>query len=237
MNQLEKHITLKGTNDGYYLLINEESSYQEIFEDLDELFEHLKKGDHKDQSFELTIDSGNRLLSDEMQKKLTDKIFEQTDFTVKAFKQHVIEKTLAEDWHKDTSPLILVKNIRNGQIIRSDRDIILIGDVRPGALIRSAGSIIVIGNVNGTIHAGANGDESAVIVAPFMHNGQVRISEHVEIIDMDDDESKIKSSEMPQIVYLNDLHVLEFAEINQLAQIRPDFGKDLGGFEEWQKQL
>lgn len=237
MNELEKHITLKGTSDGYYLLLNEESSFTEIHEGLEELLEHLKKDYKKDQSFELTIDSGNRLLPEKAQKTLTSMITDNTNFTSVQFKQNVVEIELAEEWHNATSPLMLVKNIRNGQIIRSERDIILFGDVRPGAVIRSAGSIIVVGSVHGTIHAGANGDESAIIIAPFMHNGQVRISEHVEFIDMEDDESKIKKSTLPQIVYLNDLHLLEFDEVEQLAQIRPDFAKNLGGFEEWQKQL
>ena len=57
------------------------------------------------------------------------------------------------------------------------------------------------------------------------------------LIDMEDDDSKIKKSTLPQIVYLNDLHMLEFDEVERLAQIRPDFAKNLGGFEEWQKQL
>ncbi len=237
MTELEKHITLKGTNEGYYLLLNEESSFNEIHEDLEELFEHLQNDRKKDQSFELTIDSGNRLLSDKVKENLSDKITENTNFTIKNFTQKVVEIELADQWHNETSPLMLVKNIRNGQIIQSERDIILFGDVRPGAVVRSSGSIIVVGHVHGTIHAGADGDESTIIIAPFMHNGQVRISEHVEFIDMEDDESKIKNSTLPQIVYVNDLHVLEFAEIEQLAQIRPDFAKDLGGFEEWQKQL
>lgn len=237
MNELEKHITLKGTNEGYHLLLNEESSFNEIHEDLEELLEHLKKDYKKDQSYELTIHSGNRLLPEKIKKSLTNEITDNTNFKTIQFTQSVVEIELAEQWHNDTSPLMIVKNIRNGQIVRSERDIILFGDVRPGATIRSAGSIIVVGNVHGTIHAGANGDESAIIVAPFMHDGQVRISEHVEFIDMDDDDSKIKNSTLPQIVYLNDLHVLEFSEIEQLAQIRPDFAKNLGGFEEWQKQL
>lgn len=237
MDELEKHITLKGTNDGYYLILNEDSSLKEIHQDLDELLEHLKKDKNYDQSFELTIDSGNKLLTEKVRQSLSKKITEHTNFSIKRFTQNVIAKELAEEWHKDTSPLMIVKNIRNGQIVRSDRDIILFGDVRPGGLVRSSGSVVVVGDVKGTIHAGAKGDEEAIIIAPFMYDGQVRIGEHVEIIEMEDNESKVEKSTMPQIVYLNDLHVVEFADIQRLAQIRPDFAKDLGGFEEWQKQL
>ncbi|MDN6161731.1 MAG: hypothetical protein L0I79_03065, partial [Atopostipes sp.] len=148
---------------------------------------------------------------------------------------------LANKWHKETSPRIMVKNIRNGQIIRSERDIILIGDVRPGGLIRSTGSIIIIGEVHGTIHAGSKGNEEAIIIAPFLYNSQVRIGEHVEIIEPEENHTENEedktNSAAHQVVYLNDLHVIEFAHVNKLEKKRPEFAKDLGGFEEWLKQL
>lgn len=237
VNELEKHVTLKGTNEGYYLILNDESSFQEIHQHLDELFEHLKKDDLHNQSYDLIIDSGNRLLKEDFKEKLISKLTEHTNFSVKRFVQNVIAKDLAEKWHKDTTPLMVVKNVRNGQIVRSDRDIILFGDVRPGGLVRSAGSIMIIGDVKGIVHAGVSGDGEAVIIAPFSYDAQVRIGEHVEIIDTDDETNEITKDTMPQVVYLNDLHVIEFAGIDKLAQIRPDFAKDLGGFEEWQKRL
>lgn len=235
MYGLEKHITLKGTNEGYFLFLNEESSLDEIKQDLENLFEHLKKDNMYEQEFELTIDSGNRILKHEVKESLSKTINDQTNFAIKKFAENVINKELAEKWHKETSPLILVRNIRNGQIVHSEQDIILIGDIRPGGLVRSAGSVLVMGNVQGTLHAGAKGDEEAIIIAPFSYSGQVRISEHIEIID--NEENERTTNEKPQIVYLNDLHVIEFAELEELTQIRPEFAKDVGGFEEWQKRL
>lgn len=235
---MEKHITLKGTNEGYFLFLNEESSLGEIKQELESLFEHLKKDTMYEQEYELTIDSGNRILKEKVKESLSKSIQEQTNFAIKEFAEQVIDKELAEQWHKETSPLIIVRNIRNGQIVHSERDIILIGDIRPGGLVRSAGSVIVIGNVQGTLHAGSKGNEEAIIIAPFTYNGQVRISEHVEIIEHEEDEeNESTKSEKPQIVFLNDLHVIEFADVEGLAQIRPEFAKDVGGFEEWHKQL
>lgn len=235
---MEKHITLKGTNEGYFLFLNEESSLGEIKQELESLFEHLKKDTMYEQEYELTIDSGNRILKEKVKESLSKSIQEQTNFAIKEFAEQVIDKELAEQWHKETSPLIMIRNIRNGQIVHSERDIILIGDIRPGGLVRSAGSVIVIGNVQGTLHAGSKGNEEAIIIAPFTYNGQVRISEHVEIIEHEEDEeNESTKSEKPQIVFLNDLHVIEFADVEDLAQIRPEFAKDVGGFEEWHKQL
>ncbi len=241
MRKLSKIVTLKGKNEGFYLHLDDQSSIEKIFEESEKLFKKIKKDNQYDESFDLIIDTGNRLLADEKKDKLSKMIKENTNFDVKKFNEHVIDTELANMWHKETSPMLMVKNIRNGQIVQSERDIILLGDVRPGGLIRSAGSIIIIGEVHGTVHAGSEGDEEVIIIAPFGFNGQVRIGEHIEIIEVDqsgtsNSEQKEKQSEH-QIVFLNDLHVIEFDNVNKLDKIRPDFAKDLGGFEEWQKQL
>lgn len=240
MDGLEKHIALKGTNEGYILIVNEESSIQEIKNDLEELFEHLKKDKTYDKEYDLIIDSGNRILKDTVKESLSETIHESTNFVVKTFKEYVINAELAEKWHKESSPLMLTRTVRNGQIIHSEQDIILIGDIRPGGLIRSSGSVIVIGKVEGTIHAGAKGDKKAIIIAPFLYNAQVRITEHVEFIEKEEEYEKkyLKVEDAkPQMVFLNDLHVIEFADVDQVARIRPEFSKDAGGFKEWQRQL
>ena len=241
MHKLGKSVTLKGTNEGFHLYLDDQSSIEKIFEESEKLFKNIKKDNQYDESFDLIIDTGNRLLAKEKKDKLSKMIKENTNFDVKKFKEHVIDIELANVWHKETSPMLMVKNIRNGQIVQSDRDIILLGDVRPGALIRSAGSIVIIGEVHGTVHAGSGGDEEVIIVAPFAFSGQVRIGEHIEIIEADQSESANSDQQEKQtehqIVYLNDLHVIEFGNVNKLEKIRPDFAKDLGGFEEWQKQL
>lgn len=239
MYELEKNVTLKGTNEGYFLILNDQAGLKDINEDLEELFEQIKKDNKLEKSFELTIDTGNRILSDKAKEELMNEIDEHTNFSIQSFQENVIDKELAEEWHKDTSPQMFIQNVRNGQILRSERDMILFGDVRPGAVIRSTGSIIVLGNVHGTIHAGSKGDEAAIIIAPFLHDAQVRIGEHVEVIEIDKDEENGTKAEdaRHQVVYLNDLHVIEFGEVENLKQIRPDFANGLGGFEEWQKQL
>ena len=238
MYELEKHVTLKGTNEGYFLLLNEESSLDEIKEHLEKLFKHLKDDNKYNQEYELTIDSGSRIFKEEVKEELSKTISESSNFVVKRFLEDVLDQELAEQWRKETSPLIVVQNVRNGQIVHSKRDIILLGNIRPGGLVRSSGNVIVIGEVQGIIHAGAAGNEEAVIIAPFSHDGQVRISDHVEIIENEEDAaSEEPQAAKSQIVFLNDLHVIEFADMEHLARIRPEFAKNVGGFEEWQKQL
>lgn len=237
MYRLDKKVTLKGTNDGYILNLESQASWSDIMEDLNELFEHLKKDNKDNQAFDLIIHTGQRLLTEEEETYLNDLIVEKSNFKVKSFEAEVISKELAVQWQRATSPYVALTNVRNGQMLKSDRDIILIGNVRPGGMVRSAGNILIIGETQGILHAGSNGNEKAVIIAPFSQNGQIRIGEHIEIIEAveeQSDEEELKHQH--QIVFLNDLHVIEFADVEDLKQIRPDFAKELGGFDEWQKQ-
>jgi septum site-determining protein MinC len=54
--------------------------------------------------------------------------------------------------------------------------VVVYGDVNPGAEIIAAGDIIVWGKLRGNVHAGADGDESAVVCALDMTPTQMRIA-------------------------------------------------------------
>ncbi len=74
---------------------------------------------------------------------------------------------------------ILNKTIRSGQNIEYDGDVLIIGDVNPDAYVIASGSIIVMGTLRGIVHAGANGDETAVIMALKLRPQQLRIASYV----------------------------------------------------------
>jgi septum site-determining protein MinC len=54
--------------------------------------------------------------------------------------------------------------------------VVILGDVNPGAEIIASGSVIVWGRLRGTVHAGAEGDEKAVVAALDMRPMQLRIA-------------------------------------------------------------
>lgn len=77
---------------------------------------------------------------------------------------------------------VLVKNtVRSGRIIRHVGHVVVIGDVNPGAQIIAGGDVLIWGKLRGTVHAGANGDETAVVCALDMRPTQLRIANHVAI--------------------------------------------------------
>ncbi len=74
---------------------------------------------------------------------------------------------------------IINKTLRSGQKVEYDGDILIMGNVNPDAYVVASGNIIVIGTLRGIIHAGANGDESSVIIALKLQPQQMRIGSYV----------------------------------------------------------
>lgn len=69
--------------------------------------------------------------------------------------------------------------LRSGQTIRHAGHITLIGDVNPGAELVAGGDVIVWGKLRGTVHAGAMGDEEAIVCALELAPNQIRIGSHI----------------------------------------------------------
>jgi septum site-determining protein MinC len=70
---------------------------------------------------------------------------------------------------------VVNKTLRSGQRIEHDGDVLIIGDVNPDAYVIASGNIIVMGTLRGIAHAGARGDETAVVMALKLRPQQLRI--------------------------------------------------------------
>lgn len=75
--------------------------------------------------------------------------------------------------------LFIRRTLRSGQAIRHAGHVVVFGDVNPGAEIIAGGDILVWGKLRGTVHAGAEGDERAVVAALQLNPMQLRIASHV----------------------------------------------------------
>ncbi len=75
--------------------------------------------------------------------------------------------------------ILLRRTLRSGQVARHEGHVAVIGDVNAGAEIIAGGDVIVWGKVRGIIHAGAAGDENAVVCALYLSPTQLRIGPHI----------------------------------------------------------
>jgi len=80
-------------------------------------------------------------------------------------------------YYNDT--VMVCRHLRSGQKLFSEGNVVILGDVNPGAEVIAGGNIIVLGSLRGMVHAGAFGDETALISAYRMNPTQLRIANHI----------------------------------------------------------
>jgi septum site-determining protein MinC len=81
--------------------------------------------------------------------------------------------------------------LRGGQALHHLGNIVVVGDVNPGAELVASGDIVVFGALRGVAHAGAQGDESARVVALELAATQLRIA---TLIAAGDEEARSASA-------------------------------------------
>lgn len=80
-----------------------------------------------------------------------------------------------------TNAFLLRETLRSGRSVYHEGHIIVMGDVNPGAQVVAGGHVVVWGRLRGMVHAGAHGDESAVICALELSPTQLRIAEQIAV--------------------------------------------------------
>lgn len=74
-------------------------------------------------------------------------------------------------------------SLRRGETLESESSIVIIGDVCHGSRVIAKGNVIVLGELRGTVHAGAAGNQAAVIVALEMAPLQLRIADNAKALE------------------------------------------------------
>jgi septum site-determining protein MinC len=80
---------------------------------------------------------------------------------------------------EDMPGVVVRRTLRSGQAIQNTGHLTLIGDVNPGAEVTAGGDIIVWGKLRGTAHAGAVGDDGAIVCALQLAPSQIRIGSYI----------------------------------------------------------
>lgn len=98
-----------------------------------------------------------------------------------------------EEQMKDT--LFYRGTVRSGVKLESDKHIVIVGDVNPGASLVAGGNVVVLGILRGFAHAGAFGDDKAMVCAWKFKPTQIRIADFITM-PPDDAEDEIAYPEV-----------------------------------------
>ena len=87
--------------------------------------------------------------------------------------------------------MVVHRTLRSGVSLRHPGSLVIIGDVHSGAEVIAGGDVVVWGKLHGTVHAGAFGDNEAVVCALDLTPTQLRIG-HIITRSPDDHRRKIQ---------------------------------------------
>lgn len=79
------------------------------------------------------------------------------------------------------SAILVRRTMRSGASLHHPGHVVVIGDINPGAEIVARGDVVVWGRLRGMVHAGAEGDEGAVVCALDLSPTQLRIAGQIAV--------------------------------------------------------
>ncbi|MGE5139679.1 MAG: septum site-determining protein MinC, partial [Rudaea sp.] len=85
----------------------------------------------------------------------------------------------AQDHESWTDAALVRRTLRSGQVLRYPGPVIVFGDVNAGSEIVAGGDVLIWGRLRGVVHAGAGGDDRAVVCALVLAPTQLRIGAHI----------------------------------------------------------
>jgi septum site-determining protein MinC len=185
-------VSVKGSKEGLRVQLDETTEWSSV---LTALHEHLDQGGSFFAGARLLVDIGERILSEPQMAELLN-VMEQHGLRPEALITNSRESRNAArsagvharvappsgspntqaNAAPDSEATLIVRTVRSGQVVRHQGHITLIGDVNPGAEVIAGGSVVVWGRLRGMVHAGAMGNDRALICALELRPTQLRIA-------------------------------------------------------------
>jgi len=176
-----------------------EENLKELEEKLSSAFFHGSYAVIDYQDLDLSPSQIEKL--EEILKKYNSKILGYK-FAKTTEKKHEKSQLLSKVKEKKALKIIN-KTIRSGQRVEYDGDILILGDVNPDAYIIASGNVIVMGALRGVVHAGANGDETAIVIALKLMPQQLRIG---SFYTRSPDNAELPDS--PEMAYIDENQII-----------------------------
>ncbi len=201
----QENVTIKGVGDGLLITLSPTEEWQVITSEL------AARIDEKSAFFNgarITIDTGARpvpkyelsslkallerrglsLMVVQSESKTTIQSAEALDLRT-SYKSDDITRPSANDpdlaaidpEEVGTPGVLINRTLRSGRIVHSRGHVVILGDVNPGAKVIAAGDVIVWGKLRGVVHAGSDGDTSAIVCALDMTPMQLRIAHYISV--------------------------------------------------------
>lgn len=187
-------VQIKGIKDGLLVTLGEgtwEEVHLALLEQIDQQGEFLKGA-------RLAVDVGNLVLKaaeiGQLQKELVNRelnlwaVLSNSPLTEQSAQSFGLATRIArpqplsasqrtDSKKSSTQDAIWIRRtLRSGSVVENTGHVVVIGDVNPGAEIIANGDIVVWGKLRGSVHAGFEGDQEAIVCALDLSPMQLRIA-------------------------------------------------------------
>ncbi len=157
--------------------ISEEATQEEIIKSLSEKLPELK---HLYQDEKTPIKITGKILKNKEIEEVKELVKEQMDVEIifdmpQTLGLSGIVRTFEKDVNFSETKFYR-ESLRSGQRIEEEGSIVILGDVNSGAEVIASDNIVVLGKLRGLAHAGAKGNQKAIISAGELDTVQIRIA-------------------------------------------------------------
>lgn len=191
-----EYVTFKGTKDGLVLWLDPHAEFNDILNQLQEKLT-LTRGFW--QGVTIVLKQTERECRPQEKARLEELMGEFGMSLREDVEQSSPSQVkMTEEMNRDNA-LIVRRTLRSGQRVHHIGSVVVLGDVNPGAEVVAGGDIIVLGTLRGIAHAGALGEEAAVVMALKLLPTQLRIAHFISRAPDHGDAPEPQGPEIAQI--------------------------------------
>lgn len=158
-------------------------SFNTFSEIKNQLEEKLRRIDSYALGTLVTLDMGDKHLSSKQIREIEDILLDHglhlRELRSNSRPREEEDENPFSDMPGYSDTALICRHLRSGQKVFCEGNLVILGDINPGAEVVAGGNIVVMGSLRGLAHAGAFGDESAIISAYRLSPTQLRIANHI----------------------------------------------------------
>ncbi len=200
-------VKILSNRDNIIVKIDEDATEKAILKELKIILPKLKEF-YEEEKTPILV-TGKVLKSktiDEIQKLINEYINVKVEFeSPRTMGLNSIKKDFKKEIESSETKFYK-SSLRSGQVIEFEGSVVVLGDVNYGAEIIAEDNIVVLGVLRGMAHAGAKGNEDAIIAAHRIDSLQLRIASIIKERTREETENSAFS-----YAYVNDQKEIELA--------------------------
>jgi septum site-determining protein MinC len=209
-------VTFKATVNGLYLVMREQDEFKSI---IDQIEKKLASAGKFFKGASLSVRYRGRKLSKDEESRVLDLMIRGTGANIKSFEEDTSEPIVSHNVNDEKSSGKIQSRkfyfnginegvtkfyrgtVRSGQLVSYGGNLVVIGDVNPGGEVWATGNIVVMGSLRGNVHAGADGNKEAIVVA---YNLQPMLLKIANVITRSPDEKDARELCVPELAFVKD---------------------------------